>query len=102
MLYPYKHQFLLFDDIKDALTGFGRFIEYRCMSKNRHDQPDPTCDNRKGNWVLKIKEGQFYKGMADGYQRQLVGMNGHCKVGYFYEDEPYGKFVEYDINEKEW
>lgn len=31
-----------------------------------------------------------------------MGFNGHCKLGFFFEDEPYGKYVEYDLQGKEW
>lgn len=113
MLYPYKHKFLYWDDIKEALTGYGRFIYYRAVKKtvgkdkdgnaikNINDF-DPSVKNNTDNWLLTIKEGRFHRGKAEGYQRQLFGFNGHCKLGYFFEDEPYGKFVEYDIQGKEW
>jgi hypothetical protein len=33
----------------------------------------------------------------------LIAFNGHCKLGFFKDDQPYGKFVEYDnINGGEW
>ena len=31
-----------------------------------------------------------------------MAFNGHCKQGFFYEDQPYGKFVEYDLEGNEW
>lgn len=122
MLYPYKHKFLYFDDIKEALSGYGRFIYYRAMQKRQTKKEkeknfinydvdaqhpnvidfDPTHNKTNQNWILSIKEGRFHKGKAEGYQRQLMGFNGHCKLGFFFEDEPYGKFVEYDISGKEW
>ena len=51
---------------------------------------------------MEIKEGQFLKGMASGYQRQLSAYNTHCRVGYYRMDEPYGKFVEYDREGAQW
>ena len=51
---------------------------------------------------MEIKEGEFYQGDACGYQRQLIAFNGHCRLGYFRLDEPYGKFVEYDRNGDEF
>lgn len=103
MIYPYDHKFLIFNDIKSALTGYGRMMFYRTFSKDRHGKPDPTvtdCENE--NWISLIKEGKFNQGMAEGYQRQLSGFNGICKQGFFLEDEPFGKYVEYDVNGKEW
>mmetsp|Transcript_11178 Transcript_11178/g.18792 ORF Transcript_11178/g.18792 Transcript_11178/m.18792 type:complete len:192 (+) Transcript_11178:174-749(+) len=98
MLYPYTHNFVLFDDIKNSLNGFGRFIEFRCIVKNRLGQHDPTFSSKKENWISSVKEGHFLKGVPDGYQRQLIGFNGHCKQGFFKDGQPYGKYVEYDLN----
>ena len=47
MLFPYTHQFILFDDIRDSLTGFGRFMHYRCLGKNKFGDYDPTFDAEK-------------------------------------------------------
>mgnify|MGYP006100195373 FL=1 len=69
MLYPYTHQFILFDDIKEVLNGFGRMTYYRCFVKNALGEFDPSFSDAKGNWLMTIKEGQFKNGMADGYQR---------------------------------
>lgn len=70
MLYPYTHQFILFDEIKGALNGFGRFTYYRCFSKNEMGEYDPSFSTgSKENWLMEIKEGEFKAGMADGYQR---------------------------------
>ena len=49
-----------------------------------------------------IKEGRFINGKAEGCQRQLSGYNGHCKLGFYNDDEPFGKFVVYDANGNEW
>jgi len=57
MLFPYTHQFVLFDDIRDSLTGFGRFMQYRCLGKNKFGDYDPTFDAEKQNWIMEIKEG---------------------------------------------
>jgi len=67
MLYPYTHQFVIFDDIKSALTGFGRMMSYRCLAKNKRGDFDPTFDAEKLNWIMEIKEGEFYQGEASGY-----------------------------------
>ena len=101
MLYPYKDKFMDYDTIRDCLTGYGRMIFYRAIDKDALGRPDPTVVSTRKNWIMFIKEGEFYKGMAEGFQRQLYGYNGFCKLGYFYENEPYGKFVEYDIDGNE-
>jgi hypothetical protein len=82
MLYPYKHKFLYFDEIKEALSGYGRFIYYRAMQKRttksekeknilNYDKLstnpsvidfDPTHNNNNENWILSINEGRFNKG----------------------------------------
>jgi hypothetical protein len=67
MLYPYTNQFVIYDDIKDSLTGFGRIMSYRCFATNEHGDYDPTFDAEKQNWIMEIKEGHFYRGMASGY-----------------------------------
>jgi len=67
MLYPYIHKFLFFDDIKDSLTGYGRFIYYRAMCKVKSPETndvdfDPTHEGNTMNWLSSIKEGRFNKG----------------------------------------
>jgi hypothetical protein len=57
MLYPYNHQFILYDDIKESLSGFGRIIEFRTYSKNREGNLDPSFAEVKKNWIMNIKEG---------------------------------------------
>ena len=105
MLYPYNKQFLLFEEIKSALNGYGRFIYFRTFNTNHNGDPDPTFVdiNKKDNWIESVKEGEFKEGKANGFQRQLIAFNGHCKLGFFKDDQPHGKFVEYDnINGGEW
>lgn len=103
MLYPYSHKFLLWDDIAPALSGYGRFMYFRSFSKCLKGSVDPTVPDSAGDqWITVIKEGRFEQGKAEGYQRHLSGFNGHCKLGFFTDDEPYGKFVVYDAQGKEW
>ena len=103
MLYPYTHKFLLWDDIAPALNGYGRMMYFRSFSKCMKGSIDPTYpDSEENQWITVIKEGKFQNGKAEGYQRQLTGFNGFCKLGFFNDDEPYGKFVSYDVNGKEW
>lgn len=70
MIYPYKHKFVLYEDIASALTGYGRFMYFRTFSLDHHGTPDPTiADSQKKNWITVIKEGHFERGEAEGYQR---------------------------------
>ena len=70
MLYPYKHKFVLYDDIASALTGYGRFMYFRTFAVDRHGAPDPTIAGAESkNWITEIKEGRFDRGWADGYHR---------------------------------
>ena len=69
MLYPYTHQFVLYDDIRESLTGIGRFMQFRCYCKNNFGEYDPTHDADISNWIMEIKEGEFDQGEASGYQR---------------------------------
>jgi hypothetical protein len=93
---------VLFDEIKASLSGIGRFTHYRCFAKNELGDYDPSFASTKGNWLCSIQEGEFSEGQANGYQRQLTAYNAHCKLGYFLKGEPYGKYVEYDKDGKEW
>ena len=102
MVYPFTDKFVLWDEIRDSLTGYGRMIYYQTFTKDRSGQPDPTVISSQKNWIMFIKEGEFKKGLADGYQRQMIAQNGHCRQGYYLENEPYGKFVEYDIDGTEF
>ena len=103
MLYPYTHKFLLFEDIASALNGYGRFMYFRSFSKCQKGSVDPTVPNsEQDQWITVIKEGRFINGKAEGCQRQLSGYNGHCKLGFYNDDEPFGKFVVYDANGNEW
>ena len=42
MLYPYTHKFILYDDIKESLTGFMRVIEFRCFQTDSEGLADPS------------------------------------------------------------
>jgi hypothetical protein len=58
MLYPFKHKFILYDDIKDSLTGFMRVIEFRCFKADHDGLPDPSQEgSEKHNWILNMSEG---------------------------------------------
>ena len=84
------------------MTGYGRMIYYQTFNKDAHGRPDPTVISSRKNMLMFIKEGEFTQGLADGYQRQLIAQNGHCRLGFFERNEPYGKFVEYDIDGTEF
>ena len=60
MITPFTHKFVLYDDIKDCLTGFVRIIEFRCAKRDNDGFPDPTIDDAKAyNSILSITEGQI-------------------------------------------
>jgi len=103
MLYPYKNKFILWDDIKDSLTGFARVIEFRCFRNGNDKQADPTYEGAfRENWLISITEGEVHKGSKHGFNRVYECINGHCKIGYFKDDLPEGKFVEFDNKGSEW
>lgn len=103
MLYPYKNKFILWDDIKDSLTGFARVIEFRCFRNGNDKQADPTYEGAfRENWLISITEGEIHKGSKHGFNRVYECINGHCKIGYFKDDLPEGKFVEFDDKGFEW
>ena len=59
MIYPYTRKFVLFDDIKDQLTGYVRMIEFRCLKNEGIDgYPDPSLPNSHyHNFLMTISEG---------------------------------------------
>ena len=58
MLYPFDHKFILFDDIADCMTGYGRFVEFRCFKMGNDGFADPSADGAYlKNWILSICEG---------------------------------------------
>lgn len=95
MRYPYTRRFELLEQVQDVLTGFGRVIEFECLSKNEKGEFDPTIDS-SSNQILQVQEGKFTKGLADGFQRQLHPSGPTGKIGYFKEGHPYGKYLEID------
>lgn len=60
MIPPFAHKFVLFDEIKDCLTGFVRIIDFRCFKLDYEGNADPTVDGAKMfNGLLSITEGEF-------------------------------------------
>ena len=103
MVYPFSHKFVLWDDIKEHFTGFARIIEFKCMAKGIDGYPDPTIENAdRHNWITSISEGQFKKGMANGYMRYVNAHNGHCKMGYHLNGQAHGKWVEHRASVGHW
>ena len=63
MMAPFTHKFVLFDDIKDCLTGFVRMIEFRCVKLDEEGYPDPSLDSANSyNGLLSITEGEIFEG----------------------------------------
>jgi hypothetical protein len=103
MVYPFSHKFVLWDDIKEYFTGFARIIEFKCMAKGIDGYPDPTIENAdRHNWITSISEGQYKKGMANGYVRYVNAHNGHCKMGYHLNGQAHGKWVEHKAVAGHW
>ena len=102
-MYPYKNKFILWEDIKDSLTGFARVIEFRCFRNGNDKQADPTYEGAyRENWLISISEGELYKGKKHGFNRVYECINGHCKIGHYKDELPEGKFVEFDAKGFEW
>ena len=113
MIYPYKHRFLLFNDIVEHLTGYVRMIEFRCFAGDcdfdiagpldandmvDHAGGDPTVENsEQENWILGIMEGDFKRGQPHGFCRRVDAFNGLCQMGYFKEGRAWGKYCEYGL-----
>lgn len=103
MLYPFEHKFVLFEDIKDCLTGYARFIEFRCFQQGLDGFSDPSMDGAfQKNWILSMTEGEYYKGNVSGFSRTINAFNGYCKLGYYQEGKPYGKWCEFKSNGTFW
>jgi len=86
---------LLYDDIRGALNGPGRIIEFTCSNKNEFGDPDPSVMHGAKITIQRIMEGVFENGMANGFQRHILAFNKRFKLGYFLNDKPFGKFVEF-------
>lgn len=79
---------IFLNDIADAMTGYGRVIEYRAYST------DFASDSCK---IERVKEGRFKKGKMDGYARKFTGLKGgNCFVGFFKDGKPDGKLEVLD------
>ena len=50
--------------------------------------------------LQKIVEGRFQKGKISGYARELEVLFRKCKVGFFNDDEPSGKFQSFNLDGK--
>jgi len=76
----------VFDDIKDSLTGYARFVSYQTNTKN----PDPAY-----NELDCMYEGHFTKGLMDGYCRGISAIDGSCAAGFHKEGLVNGKWTSY-------
>lgn len=64
------------------INGFVRIVKY-------------YIDNLNQNNLLEITEGRFEKGMKSGYCRVISATSGSCEVGFYYRDDPKGKYCVY-------
>lgn len=79
---------ILMEDLADAMTGYGRVIEYRAYSS---DFAPDSCK------IERVKEGKFKNGKMEGYARKFTGLKGgNCFVGFFKEGKPDGKLEVLD------
>ena len=110
MIYPYTRKFVAFDDIKHALNGIVRMIEFRSfaaasdkpqdimMGRRNNNQADPTIEGASSeNWILSILEGDFKDGIPHGFCRKIDAFNGNCRIGYFKDAKAFGKYAEMNI-----
>ena len=49
-----------------------------------------------------MAEGELYKGRYSGFVRHINAFNGYCKIGYYQEGEPYGKWCEFKSDGSFW
>ena len=83
-----QQQPIFMNDIADAMSGYGRVIEYRAYSS---DFAQDSCK------IERVKEGKFKKGKMDGYARKFTGLKGgNCFVGFFKDGKPDGKLEVLD------
>jgi hypothetical protein len=83
-----QQQPIFMSEISDAMTGYGRVIEYRAYSS---DFAQDSCK------IERVKEGKFKKGKMDGYARKFTGLKGgNCFVGFFKDGKPDGKLEVID------
>ena len=82
------------DEIKSALNGVGRIIQYF-----NQFEPEPTnkfnLNDPKQNFVWSIFEGQMEEGIAGGFARILYGDTGKSYLGYYKQGVKSGKGIQY-------
>ena len=91
-----------YDDIRPALTGYARIIEYVNHSVPEFtDVQNPlsaskviTSDPSKLDLVC-VSEGSILLGKLDGYGRRMNANTGITEVGFFAQDVPTGKYCQY-------
>lgn len=77
---------LLYDDIKEHVTGYARIIHYKQVSG----------DHKGSSYELEsVVEGQFKNGEMHGYCRAISAINGCCSAGFHKAGKPDGKWCYY-------
>lgn len=74
----------MFTTIKPAITGFARIFRYTVTGDDLH--------------LKSIEEGEYSKGLKQGYCRVIHAEQGACEVGFFHEDQPRGKYCAYALD----
>jgi hypothetical protein len=49
-----------------------------------------------------MSEGRFRHGLPNGFNRFLNAYNGFCRMGYYKDGNPYGKWCHFDETGKFW
>lgn len=80
-----------YEDMEQALTGYGRIIKYQVYQEEEGLQAQ-NCQ------LTYIIEGKFKNGMMDGYCRLVDCQDGEVHVGYFKDDMPQGKYVRFSLD----
>lgn len=76
-----------FSEIKNSLTGYGRFTYYNydvITLKEGEVWTNASSDQKYAEYhrVVSIQEGQFHCGLMNGFARQFEA-NGDCKIGFW-------------------
>ena len=78
-----QEQEITYPEIMPIISGFARIIKYTIINNSKN--------------ILDITEGQFEKGEKSGYCRKISAVDGTCEVGFYYKDEPKGKWCMYNL-----
>lgn len=87
-------RFLPYENISMYLNGYMRVVKFQVTNQDYHQRfnaLEKSKLNRLQPELLFITEGQFQNGSLNGFGRRLF-KNEQCQIGYWRDNEPYGKF----------